>query len=548
MALVIGENSKGELIVQLPSGIIINKSTGETYTAEQLDEVFGDASTPATTTPSTSATTNPPSTVPKVTVNGGNGKTYYVDPNVINEYVGTLDDLLQTLTLSEDELRDQFKTEFPDVMQDYVFEKYEIQALLDDLSTLKTNITNYKEWLSTTLKEIQDSDEIRSQQYGDGGLAGSGGGSGGGGSTGGGSQTPTVTTPRYTTPSTVAPLPTQPKTQPQTQPTTPQLQPVTQPQTQAPQTQPQIQPQTQPQLQPVTQPQTQPSTLPSGAPTIAPTIAPTVAPSSTSLVSPAVSATVSPSGQPLGSDSDSNSQDKTKSLLSDSFKDMLEAGASFGNRSPVGGIASIGAKDGLMSSGTMAGLALAAGGASLGAGLLIKNKTKKYRFTPEDFESQTEQTRQTILKDFQQVGASDEEIELFTSSDFEISQSTFDEHIKKVEKAYENNINIVQELFDSYGFDIIENEQVNKYLLFVAMLIDGSCNTGEKNIYSILNQSLEEKDIDFIYSGLNMHEYIDAQEDDEEEDTSEYEEYQVDGDSLNDQSIDSWLEENGILE
>ena len=537
MALVIGENKKGELIVQLPSGIIVNKSTGETYTAEQLDEVFSNTPTPTATTPSTSATTNPPSTVPKVTINGGNGKTYYVDPNVINQYVGLLEELLQTLTSSEDELRDQFKTEFPDVMQDYVFEEYEIQALLDNLATLKTNITNYKEWLESTLKEIQESDEIRAQQYGDGAV-GAGGGGGGGGSTGGGSQTPTVTTPRYTTPQTLPPLSTTPKaTQPHTSPTTPQLQPVT--------TQPQPQPQTQPQLQPVTLPTTTPSTLPSGAPTIAPTIAPTVAPSSTSVVSPAVSATVSPSGQPMGSDSDSNSQDKTKSLLSDSFKDMLEAGASFGNRSAVGGIASIGAKDGLMSSGTMAGLALAAGGASLGAGLLIKNKTKKYRFTPEDFESQTEQTRQTILKDFKQVGANDEEIELFTSSDFEISQSTFDEHIKKVEKAYENNINIAQELFDSYGFDIIDNEQVNKYLLFVAMLIDGSSNTGEKNIYSILNQSLEESDIDFIYSGLNMHEYVDVQE---EEDTSGYEEYTVDEDSLDDKSVDAWLEENGILE
>ena len=72
-----------------------------------------------------------------------------------------------------------------------------------------------------------------------------------------------------------------------------------------------------------------------------------------------------------------------------------------------------------------------------------------------------------------------------------------------------------------YKFDLFDdNDNLLKYMLFIAMIIDGSNKVDETNIYNIINPSLEEQEIDFIYSGLVMEEYIydnDLEEEPEED-------------------------------
>ena len=113
--------------------------------------------------------------------------------------------------------------------------------------------------------------------------------------------------------------------------------------------------------------------------------------------------------------------------------------------------------------------------------------TERYYGKLEGIEEGKEETQQEILSQFKSVNASEEEMDLFRTSTFMIAASVFDEHIKKAEKSYEKDQNTAQLISNSYGFDIYSEEgKVDKYLLFVAMLIDGCSETNEKNIYNRL--------------------------------------------------------------
>ena len=173
----------------------------------------------------------------------------------------------------------------------------------------------------------------------------------------------------------------------------------------------------------------------------------------------------------------------------------------------------------------MAGGAAAAGvglaGAAIGGGMLVGGKKKYYIFVPEDFEKLDEQVQEQILADLKAAGFNSERIEIFKNATFRISASELDAHVKKVEKAYELNEEFRKEFLEMYKFDLFdENDNLLKYMLFIAMIIDGSNKVDETNLYNIINPSLEEQEIDFIYSGLVMEEYIyenDLEEESEED-------------------------------
>ena len=142
----------------------------------------------------------------------------------------------------------------------------------------------------------------------------------------------------------------------------------------------------------------------------------------------------------------------------------------------------------------------------------------------------------------------EERIELFKNATFKIEASEFDPHIKKVEKAYEQNVDFAKDFKEMYNYSLFdENDELNKYLLFIAMIIDGSNTTDETNIYNIINPSLEEGEIDFIYSGLIMEEYIyeddlEHDEEEEEQESEAKEETSANGDVS--QAV-AWLKEMG---
>ena len=196
----------------------------------------------------------------------------------------------------------------------------------------------------------------------------------------------------------------------------------------------------------------------------------------------------------------------------------------------------------LMALGGLSAAGLAAGGAAIGGGMLLGSNSRSYIFIPEDFEKLDEETQTAVLSDFVNNGFSEEKIELFKEATFKIEASELNEHIKKVEKAYEQNVDFAKEYEEMYGFNLFnKDDKLDKYLLFLTLIIDGSNTTDEINIYNIINPCLEEDEVDFIYSGINMEEYI---IDGDIEDDEENEDVKVDGSTEDDvpQAL-AWLRE-----
>ena len=486
------------------------------------------------------------------------GVSYNVNPDIVNGYISDLETIIANLGLAEEDIGTNFVNDGSSILPeagDFVKKEYDTDGKVLAIQELVRDITDFKDWMTETLAEIQASDVERAQQYGDSGLGANGGDPSS--NSGSGSKSPSVskitspsmskiTTPKQS-PTTIAPV------------TTPGGggTPTTTPGPDTPSTPDPISPSTSSPANPVTTPSITPKTSPSVLPTAAPTVSPSSYSSGGGIVSPTVSATVSPTASAMGADS----KNGVKSGLGSSLKGILEAGTQLkGNLND--GLSNLagrmGENGGLLSAGTAAGLALAAGGAAVTTGILLKNKSKSYTFKPEDFEALPEETQETILSQFKEVKASEEEIDLFRTSTFMIAASVYDEHIKKAESAYEKDQNTSQLVSENYGFEIYDQSgKVNKYLLFVAMLIDGCSETNDKNIYNIFNLALDEEDIDFIYSGLNMFDYLAKEE--QEEDTSQYEEYELDEEGFDDNqeetdssegttSVEAWLQDMGALD
>ena len=159
-----------------------------------------------------------------------------------------------------------------------------------------------------------------------------------------------------------------------------------------------------------------------------------------------------------------------------------------------------------------AGLAL--GTAGIASGLYLAKKTGYYVFTPEDWEETDEEIKNALKENFFEAGMKENEFEEFLDNDYRIKSSELNEHIKKIEKAYDSDVNLEEEIIDKYHYSIFdENNKVDPYLLFLTMATDGMNTTDEVNLYNILNPYFEEDDIDFIYSGINLEEYIYESED-----------------------------------
>ncbi len=228
-------------------------------------------------------------------------------------------------------------------------------------------------------------------------------------------------------------------------------------------------------------------------------------------------------GSGVGGKSKSNAKDGKLGQLAGSMDRLIGKGASKLADSILPTLK--GKTSQALAAGALTAGSLGVAGATIGGGVLVGGKLRYYVFAPEDFEKLDEALQQTILNDMKDAGMNEERIELFKNATFKIPVNEFDPHIKKVEKAYEQNVDFAKDFKDMYNYSLFdENDDLNKYLLFIAMIIDGSNSTDETNIYNIINPSLEEGEIDFIYSGLIMEEYVyddDLDHDEEEEDKEE---------------------------
>ena len=176
---------------------------------------------------------------------------------------------------------------------------------------------------------------------------------------------------------------------------------------------------------------------------------------------------------------------------------------------------------------SLAGTGIALGIAGITGGLFLA-KGRYYTFTPEDWEETEPEIQSAIIDDFKAAGMSEEEIEEFKISTFKIEMKELNEHIKKVEKAFAANELVAEEFASQYGFTVFDEDgDVDKYLLFIIMGIDGRNPNADVNFYNIVNPYLEEDDINFIYTGINLSDYLyDAEGEEEETEDEEYEEYE----------------------
>ena len=226
-------------------------------------------------------------------------------------------------------------------------------------------------------------------------------------------------------------------------------------------------------------------------------------------------------GTSAGNSGLSSLDGKNASLLGLAGGAGLSLGSGIGKNSQVKPEAtSLGKKAGISSS-ALAGTGIALGLAGIGAGFLLGSRSKYYTFDSEDWLSLTEDDRYNLINEFVEVDMTEAEIEIFTGSTYKIKASELDEPAEKIEKIYDENPGIAQDIMSNYMIAAIdESGKVDRYILFIIMIIDGKKHDGQTNLYSIIN-NYSTDDIDFIYSGINMEDYIEEIEDDPDEGTED---------------------------
>lgn len=201
---------------------------------------------------------------------------------------------------------------------------------------------------------------------------------------------------------------------------------------------------------------------------------------------------------------------KGKGLL-DNFSE-LTSGASLGNMLGKGmGSGSIfSLKNGSGTAGdlgTIAKAGLALGLAGAGVGIATAMHEKYYVFDQEDWINIVPSDRESILRKFSEVKMSDGQVELFETSTFKIKADVLDDPAKQLEKVIKDVPDIRQEFLQRYSFDIFSDKgKVDRYLLFILMIIDGQSTITEYNYTTIISDYVEE--IDTAYGGLQMEDYI----------------------------------------
>ena len=96
------------------------------------------------------------------------GVSYNVNPEIVNGYISDLEKIISNLGLAEEELGTNFVNDGASIMPeagDFVKKEYNIEGKVSAMETLVSSITEFKNWMSETLAEIQASDAERAEKY-----------------------------------------------------------------------------------------------------------------------------------------------------------------------------------------------------------------------------------------------------------------------------------------------------------------------------------------------------------------------------------------------
>ena len=142
---------------------------------------------------------------------------------------------------------------------------------------------------------------------------------------------------------------------------------------------------------------------------------------------------------------------------------------------------------------------------------ILEKLGRSYKFTQADYETQDDYTKSAIVSTLTAAGLNSEEIEKIKTATFRVKVGKMNPIIDILEKINETQSNFAQKITDLYKYSIITTEgKVDKYRLFVAMIVDGQSATDEYNIYRLIVEATgEEKTNDPEYKGLKIEEVID---------------------------------------
>lgn len=213
----------------------------------------------------------------------------------------------------------------------------------------------------------------------------------------------------------------------------------------------------------------------------------------------------------------------------------------------------------------MAGAGL--GTASLaGGGIMASKKIMMLVFKPEHFTNLSEAIKDTLLNTFKALKFTEEELDLFMTSNLKIKASLIDDMITAIKKASELDPELDSKIKQVYNFSVFtESNKISKYLILMIMLIDGKKIGDQYNIYDILNPILAETDyVNYTYQGVSLQDIV-VKEKEEKKETKKQQpeevqqaEIKANKEEILDEnedskttttstsSVESWLKEMGI--
>ena len=214
----------------------------------------------------------------------------------------------------------------------------------------------------------------------------------------------------------------------------------------------------------------------------------------------------------------------------------------------------------------MAGVGL--GTASLaGGGIMAGKKIMMLVFKPEHFTNLSEVIKDTILNTFKALKFTEEELDLFMTSNLKIKASLIDDMITAIKKASELDPELDSKIKQVYNFSVFtESNKISKYLILMIMLIDGKKIGDQYNIYDILNPILAETDyVNYTYQGVSLQDIVvkekDGKKESDKQQKEEAKQPEINAnkeDEILDEnedsktsttstsSVESWLKEMGI--
>ena len=238
----------------------------------------------------------------------------------------------------------------------------------------------------------------------------------------------------------------------------------------------------------------------------------------------------------LAGDKSSDSSNKNSSLLDGLKSEMNHV---INRIKPSGNISTKQGNAAIMAGAGLGTVSLA------GGGIMAGKKIMMLVFKPEHFTNLSEVIKDTLLNTFKALKFTEEELDLFMTSNLKIKASLIDDIITAIKKASELDPELNSKIKQVYNFSVFtESNKISKYLILMIMLIDGKKIGDQYNIYDILNPILAETDyVNYTYQGVSLQDIV-VKEKEENKESDKQQKEEAKQPEINANKEDEILDEN----